>query len=303
MERRKGHRGLAHRRPGRILFDSARRVPSGSNIVEIGSHRGRSTILLARGKPEDGRTRIQAVDPFFDPRWGGGESSEAIFRSNLRDAGVDSDVNVFHGTSEQALQHWKQGGIGPYRVYLLRILPTLNRSHPLPENQSLTGFLLRVTHRSHLPRGVHVAVILVQAGTGISLLILLWLRRQQLRRCDLPMLCASATALVGWFMIFSPLSWDHYPLYIAPLWRWLCYRANGPRLLQAVILLSVAAMAFPLPPTFWPHLPEPLMSYMLWAELTIICFAAMEIRNGTRSRVNDSPPPFQYGAYAQMASF
>ena len=43
------------------LFDAARRCPPTGSIVEIGSFRGRSTIVLASAAPPD--ARIVAIDP------------------------------------------------------------------------------------------------------------------------------------------------------------------------------------------------------------------------------------------------
>jgi predicted O-methyltransferase YrrM len=60
-------------------------VPDGGCIVEIGSHRGKSTIVLARAAP--GAT-VVAIDPFDDPRWGGGPESRSIFLDNLTQADV-----------------------------------------------------------------------------------------------------------------------------------------------------------------------------------------------------------------------
>lgn len=105
-----GLEGWMSRGQAMELFNAARRIPAATNIVEIGSHRGRSTILLAKAAPEG--TRVFAIDPFIDPRWGGGASSESIFRDNLARAGVADSVEVFRGTSEQALSRINVGRIG-----------------------------------------------------------------------------------------------------------------------------------------------------------------------------------------------
>jgi hypothetical protein len=89
---------------GRALFEAAGRVPSGSVAVEIGSHRGKSAVLIAMGL-SDGN-RLTAVDPFDDPRWGGGPESSTLFQENLAKAGVNTKVDLFKGLSEEASAQW-----------------------------------------------------------------------------------------------------------------------------------------------------------------------------------------------------
>lgn len=83
----------------RHLWESARRIPSGGRIVEIGSFRGRSTIVLARAAAED--VEIVAIDPHgggdrgpqeISPDAQRGEEDHAAFRANLERAGVAERV-------------------------------------------------------------------------------------------------------------------------------------------------------------------------------------------------------------------
>jgi predicted O-methyltransferase YrrM len=89
---------------GRALYDAAGRVAAGQAVVEVGSHRGKSTILLASGL-RDGAT-MTAVDPFDDPRWGGGPESLAVFEANLASAGVTDRVALYRGLSGDAARDW-----------------------------------------------------------------------------------------------------------------------------------------------------------------------------------------------------
>ncbi|CAB4861291.1 unannotated protein [freshwater metagenome] len=91
-------------RQGRALFEAAGRVPHGASAVEIGSHRGKSAVLIAMGLPQD--VRLTAVDPFDDPRWGGGTESLTLFQENLRRAGLSGQVDLFKGLSEEASKDW-----------------------------------------------------------------------------------------------------------------------------------------------------------------------------------------------------
>jgi predicted O-methyltransferase YrrM len=94
----------------RVLARAARRVVSGSWIVEVGSHHGKATVLMAKAKPTG--TGLLAVDPFDDPRWGGGSAAFGVFESNLAAAGVADEVRVFRGTSAEAASQWSGDRIG-----------------------------------------------------------------------------------------------------------------------------------------------------------------------------------------------
>jgi len=95
---------------GRTLFEAAAEVRPGQAVVEVGSHRGKSTILLAAGLRDD--VTLTAVDPFDDPRWGGGPESLAIFEANLERAGVRDRVALFRGLSGDAARAWEGPAVG-----------------------------------------------------------------------------------------------------------------------------------------------------------------------------------------------
>jgi predicted O-methyltransferase YrrM len=95
---------------GRALFDLASSVPVGQAVVEVGSHRGKSTILLASGL-RDGVT-LTAIDPFDDPRWGGGPESLEVFLANLSRAGVADRVDLRRGLSADAAAAWDGPPVG-----------------------------------------------------------------------------------------------------------------------------------------------------------------------------------------------
>jgi predicted O-methyltransferase YrrM len=95
----------------RALYEAAARVPGGASIVEIGSHHGRSTVVLARGRSE-GCREVVAVDPFSDPRWGGGDGSLPIFRANIERAGLEDAVRPVRGFSADVAESWDESPIG-----------------------------------------------------------------------------------------------------------------------------------------------------------------------------------------------
>jgi predicted O-methyltransferase YrrM len=85
-------------------------VPPGGTIVEIGSFRGRSTIVLARAAPPD--ASVVAIDPHAGGDRGPqeiaadaerGEADHAAFTANLRRAGVAGRVRHVRRASQAAL--------------------------------------------------------------------------------------------------------------------------------------------------------------------------------------------------------
>lgn len=78
---------------GRALWDAAARVPAGGTIVEIGSHRGRSTTVLASAAAAAGAT-VVAIDPFIDGALFGGAATRLQFERNIARAGLADAVDL-----------------------------------------------------------------------------------------------------------------------------------------------------------------------------------------------------------------
>lgn len=92
--------GWLTREQAAVLFEAARSLPVGSTVIEIGSHQGRSTVVLASGLPAGGR--LLAVDP-FDAEWRyGGPDTRARLLQHLTAAGVTDRVEVVAATSRAA---------------------------------------------------------------------------------------------------------------------------------------------------------------------------------------------------------
>jgi Methyltransferase domain len=94
----------------RVLFERARGLGPGEPIVEIGSYRGRSTIVLARGAADG--AHVIAIDSHDGDNRGPrqvqgrideGQADHEAFLENLRRAGVQVRVRQVRAPSQQAL--------------------------------------------------------------------------------------------------------------------------------------------------------------------------------------------------------
>jgi predicted O-methyltransferase YrrM len=85
----------------RALHDAVTDRGPGARVVEIGSHHGRSTIVLAAAG-----ARVVAVDPFpADWRYGAAGTEQAC-RTNLVRAGVADRVDLRVATSREVRRTW-----------------------------------------------------------------------------------------------------------------------------------------------------------------------------------------------------
>lgn len=84
----------------RALYDASRQVAP-ATVVEIGSHLGRSTIVLAASG-----AAVTAIDPFPDDWRYGRPDTEQRLRSHLAQAGVADRVDLRVATSRAVREGW-----------------------------------------------------------------------------------------------------------------------------------------------------------------------------------------------------
>lgn len=90
-----------------LLHEQALLLPEGARLLEIGSHQGRSTVVLGRVAAAKGGEVI-AVDPFVDGRLFGGLATKDKFAANLALAGVTGVVRHVEAYSTQARPEWEE---------------------------------------------------------------------------------------------------------------------------------------------------------------------------------------------------
>ena len=82
-------------------------------ILEIGSFKGKSTVILAKGASLTSETNIVAVDPLTspsttDPDLQGEESCLKDFQTNLRNAGIEKYVEFHQKYSSELAKFWNR---------------------------------------------------------------------------------------------------------------------------------------------------------------------------------------------------
>ncbi len=97
----------------KYLYSLACRGPGQGALVEIGSWKGKSTILLATGSRASGREKIYAIDhhkggPDQDQLGYEGVNTEAEFRQNIKAAGIEDHVIPMVMKSDEAVRGWEK---------------------------------------------------------------------------------------------------------------------------------------------------------------------------------------------------
>ncbi|WP_208544057.1 class I SAM-dependent methyltransferase [Nocardioides seonyuensis] len=97
--------------PGWLTKDQARLLHQAVGdlddplVVEIGSHQGKSTVILAAAARERGG-RVVAVDPFIEGRLFGGVSTKTKFQNNMEQNGLTESVELLTDYSTRARPGW-----------------------------------------------------------------------------------------------------------------------------------------------------------------------------------------------------
>lgn len=87
----------------RVLWDAVASAPPFPVVVEVGSHHGRSTVVLAAPRTD---VRVTAVDPFVTARLFAGLSVRPSFEATVARCGVADRVALRAVTSREARTGW-----------------------------------------------------------------------------------------------------------------------------------------------------------------------------------------------------
>lgn len=95
--------GWLTREQAAVLWQAVRARGPGPAVVEIGSHQGRSTLVLASAV---GEGTLTAIDPFVACRRYAGISVKELLEENLARAGLRDRVDLLVARSQDVLLGW-----------------------------------------------------------------------------------------------------------------------------------------------------------------------------------------------------
>ncbi|QGK68899.1 class I SAM-dependent methyltransferase [Allosaccharopolyspora coralli] len=98
-------KGWMTRGQARQLWQAVRRLGTGAVVVEIGSHHGRSTLILGAAARTVGAS-VVAVDPFVGGPMFGGAATKDLFEKNIATAGLDDVVELVERHSTALRPEW-----------------------------------------------------------------------------------------------------------------------------------------------------------------------------------------------------
>jgi hypothetical protein len=147
--------GWLTRDQARLLWDEVRQLGPSPRVLEIGSHQGRSTVVLARARAD---VRVTAIDPFVEGRKFGGRRTQGAFEENLGRAGVRERVTHLDAKSTDVRPGWQEP----------QDLVYVDGKH---DYWTCSDDL---RWAAHLPSGGHLLVHDAFSSIGVTLALLRW---------------------------------------------------------------------------------------------------------------------------------
>jgi hypothetical protein len=169
------------------------------------------------------------------------------------------------------------GGGHAFATFLREIAPTLGRSFSQSGNQSIQGVMLRAIGggAEALPRAGAMTLTAVSLALLAAILGACFHARRRGTLGEPRVLVPAAASLVCWLLLFSPIYWAHYALYLCPFWGWMIWRARAQGVVARVATaLSLAVMAIPFGGVTTIRLPQPVMALLCAGTLTMFVLVA-----------------------------
>jgi hypothetical protein len=99
--------GWLKRGQAALLWDEALALRAPATVLEIGSHQGRSTVVLGEAMRRTGG-QVIAVDPFVEGRLFGGRSTRAKFEDHVAENGLTGVVELVADYSTRLRPTWRR---------------------------------------------------------------------------------------------------------------------------------------------------------------------------------------------------
>jgi len=131
-------------------------------------------------------------------------------------------------------------GFEPWRQWLVEIAPRLGRAYVGPANHSLWSVVAQLLGTDEITPGLRAAVLISSLAAMSAYCGLLVRRRPEELRSP-ALFLASSAGLLAWLLIWSPISWNGYQVYLMPFWGWVIWEAKRSRVgaaAAAIIALS-----------------------------------------------------------------
>lgn len=168
-----------------------------------------------------------------------------------------------------------------WSYYLGTVAPSLPRSSPMPTNQSIWGLILRATGEPITP-STRRAVSAIHVLLWVVVIGLMWRHRKcDWRRPELA--CAAFAAPTCLMLTFAPVMWEHYLMYLLPLFGWVWWEASRSRfrhLLRVVVVVGLFPAWGALPALTWFRPVEPFGTSLLLSVVLIFCVAVVRLWRG-----------------------
>ncbi|HVT91041.1 MAG TPA: glycosyltransferase family 87 protein [Tepidisphaeraceae bacterium] len=215
-------------------------------------------------------------------------------------AGLMKYVSVIFGPILVAMRRWKAlawlagmgiasilisiaiMGTGPFiafkEIFALTNRPWLDKSNDF-YNQAIWSFVFDFVQQNPLPPNVTHAIQALQLFTLAGLFGLM-ARRKPNDWADPSQVIAATASMICWLLLFSPIYWPHYILYLTPLIGWLVWEARQTILSRVLAIAAIVFISGPYMNVDYGLLSlkhAPLNYYGMWAAVLVMILSVRRL--------------------------